>query len=216
MPWEMGRRAWWAPDPCLADTNGSNGYQGREPAHQEAQVRRHGFPDVANDRLGCCCTAASPGRLTGPQDCEAAPHAWWRRASYVLSSRPVMCSHRAYARSLLNHHSDPRTNSCCTPRSPFVPSDPTFHGSNTRQPRPTRTPEVSIVGGIAGRPPGVTFGSASIPDAGAVRPYAETRRPTSSGAGPRPSLSGIEANDDWLDASACIRNLSCGSWRRPR
>src|SRR5215203_3729794 len=28
----------------------------------------------------CYCTAASRGRLTGPQDCEAAPHAWWRRA----------------------------------------------------------------------------------------------------------------------------------------
>ena len=29
---------------------------------------------------GCCSTAASGGRLTEPQDCEAAPHAWWRRA----------------------------------------------------------------------------------------------------------------------------------------
>jgi hypothetical protein len=29
---------------------------------------------------GCCCTAASRGRLTGPRDCEAAIHAWWRRA----------------------------------------------------------------------------------------------------------------------------------------
>jgi hypothetical protein len=26
------------------------------------------------------CTALSGGRLTGPQACEAAPHAWWRRA----------------------------------------------------------------------------------------------------------------------------------------
>jgi transposase len=25
---------------------------------------------------GCCCTAASPGRLTRPQDYEGAPHAW--------------------------------------------------------------------------------------------------------------------------------------------
>src|SRR5215213_11672942 len=30
----------------------------------------------------CYCTAASGGRLTGPQDCEAAPHASWRRARY--------------------------------------------------------------------------------------------------------------------------------------
>ena len=29
---------------------------------------------------GCCCTAASGGRLTRPRNCEAAPHAWWRRA----------------------------------------------------------------------------------------------------------------------------------------
>jgi hypothetical protein len=30
---------------------------------------------------GCCCgTALSGGALTGPQACEAAPHAWWRRA----------------------------------------------------------------------------------------------------------------------------------------
>jgi transposase len=27
----------------------------------------------------CYCTAASHGRLTTPQDCEAAHHAWWRR-----------------------------------------------------------------------------------------------------------------------------------------
>src|SRR5215218_3344588 len=32
---------------------------------------------------GCCCTAASGGRLTGLQDCEAAIHAWWRRAGYL-------------------------------------------------------------------------------------------------------------------------------------
>src|SRR5215211_7333327 len=31
---------------------------------------------------GCCCTAASAGRLTEPQGCEAAHHAWWRRAAY--------------------------------------------------------------------------------------------------------------------------------------
>jgi hypothetical protein len=30
---------------------------------------------------GCYCTAASGGRLTEPQDCEAALHAWWRRAA---------------------------------------------------------------------------------------------------------------------------------------
>ena len=29
---------------------------------------------------GCCCTAASPGRPTAPQDCQAAPPVSWRRA----------------------------------------------------------------------------------------------------------------------------------------
>jgi hypothetical protein len=29
---------------------------------------------------GCCCIAASGGRLTEPQDCEAAHHVSWRRA----------------------------------------------------------------------------------------------------------------------------------------
>jgi hypothetical protein len=35
---------------------------------------------------GCCCTAASGGRLTEPQDCEAAPHAWWRRATLTFAA----------------------------------------------------------------------------------------------------------------------------------
>jgi len=29
---------------------------------------------------GCCCTAASDGRLSGPRDRETAHHAWWCRA----------------------------------------------------------------------------------------------------------------------------------------
>jgi hypothetical protein len=35
---------------------------------------------AATYRLRRCCTALSGGRLSGPQDCEAAPHAWRRRA----------------------------------------------------------------------------------------------------------------------------------------
>jgi transposase len=41
----------------------------------------HGFRNFDNYRHGCCCTAASGGRRTGPRACEAAHHAWWRRAS---------------------------------------------------------------------------------------------------------------------------------------
>ena len=34
---------------------------------------------LATYRLRRSCTALSGGRLTGPHDCEDAPHAWWRR-----------------------------------------------------------------------------------------------------------------------------------------
>ena len=33
----------------------------------------------------CCCTAASAGILTAPQDCEPAPHVSWRRAPLLFS-----------------------------------------------------------------------------------------------------------------------------------
>jgi hypothetical protein len=36
---------------------------------------------------GCCCSAASGGRPTEPQGCEAAHHAWWRRARLVTKRR---------------------------------------------------------------------------------------------------------------------------------
>src|SRR5215218_5157957 len=48
---------------------------------------------------GCCCTAASGGRLTGLQDCEAAIHAWRRRATKVLRRMllaPRMIGKREY------------------------------------------------------------------------------------------------------------------------
>jgi hypothetical protein len=41
---------------------------------------RHGFRNFANIGCGWCCTAASGGRLTAPQACEAAHHVSWRRA----------------------------------------------------------------------------------------------------------------------------------------
>jgi len=46
---------------------------------------------------GCCCTAASGGRRTAPQDCEAAPHAWPRRARTrnAPSADRISCRGRA-------------------------------------------------------------------------------------------------------------------------
>jgi hypothetical protein len=55
---------------------------------------------------GCCCTAASPGRLTGPQECAGAPHAWWQntcnricdiqglRAAQMMPVEPRTCQGR--------------------------------------------------------------------------------------------------------------------------
>jgi transposase len=40
----------------------------------------HGFRTSPTIGCGCCCTAASGGRLTEPRDCEVAPHGSWRRA----------------------------------------------------------------------------------------------------------------------------------------
>src|SRR5215217_8003744 len=39
----------------------------------------------------------SPGRLTGLQDCEAAPHAWWRRAGHAAPSPAVGSGSKALA-----------------------------------------------------------------------------------------------------------------------
>jgi transposase len=46
----------------------------------------HGFPTSPTTAYGCCSTAGWHGRLTGPQACEAAHHAWWRRAAYWLQN----------------------------------------------------------------------------------------------------------------------------------
>jgi hypothetical protein len=46
--------------------------------------------------------ARSGGKLTGPQDCEAAPHAWWRRAGLqVLNPRSTVRPTSAFSDSCL-------------------------------------------------------------------------------------------------------------------
>jgi Transposase len=82
--WEAEILAWHATDGC------SNG-----PTEAVnllvKRVKRvgHGFRNFTN------YTAASHGRLTQPHGCEAAPHAWWRRA---LFRRPI---------ALDSHHPNP-------------------------------------------------------------------------------------------------------------
>ncbi len=51
---EMRCRAWWARDPCLAGTNGSNEWATKAVnlLTGKANCVGHGFHDFANDRLG--------------------------------------------------------------------------------------------------------------------------------------------------------------------
>jgi transposase len=62
----------------------------------------HGFRNLTITGCGCCCTVASGGRLTGPHDCEAAHHAWWRRAAKV----PLGCRSMTLAWSPLAYPID--------------------------------------------------------------------------------------------------------------
>jgi hypothetical protein len=65
-------------------------HRGREPVGQAGEAGRARLPQLSpTTACGCCCTAASGGRSTEPQDCEAAPHASWRRARMV-SARDVI------------------------------------------------------------------------------------------------------------------------------
>jgi hypothetical protein len=52
---------------------------------------------VATHRLRRSCAVLSGGKLTGPQDSEAAHHAWWRRAGIPTLDRDLP-SCRAYPR----------------------------------------------------------------------------------------------------------------------
>jgi transposase len=60
------------------------------------QVKRVGTASGTSPTTGygCCCTAASGGRLTAPRACEAAPPAWWRRAVLIprmsIAKRPPL------------------------------------------------------------------------------------------------------------------------------
>jgi hypothetical protein len=52
------------------------------------KVKRVGYDSATSPTTGygCCCTAASGGRLTAPQDCEAAYHACGVEPVYLLAS----------------------------------------------------------------------------------------------------------------------------------
>src|SRR4029453_1261107 len=70
--------------PSAAAAEGRRAAPPREPlVRLEARLLWHLAP------TGCCCgTALSGGALTGPQACEAAPHARWRRAPNRRSEAP--------------------------------------------------------------------------------------------------------------------------------
>jgi hypothetical protein len=90
--WEAEILAWHATGGC------SNG-----PAEAvNLLVRRSStlgtaFAISTTTDCGCCCTVTSGGRLTEPQDCERAIHAWWRRAPnrIVEPDSPTRVSGRA-------------------------------------------------------------------------------------------------------------------------
>jgi hypothetical protein len=75
--WEAEVLAFHATDGC------SNGPPRPSTCSLRDQARRSRLAASATSPTtgcGCYCTAASGGRLTPSQDCEAAPHVWMRRA----------------------------------------------------------------------------------------------------------------------------------------
>jgi hypothetical protein len=58
-------------------------FGGLSPYHSRGRSLGRASPTAMVKRLSVpgSCTASSRGRLTGPQGCEAAIHAWWRRAA---------------------------------------------------------------------------------------------------------------------------------------
>jgi Transposase/Domain of unknown function (DUF4188) len=78
-PYELGRpRSWPGMSPGALPTT--------PPRPSTCSSRRSSASGTASvtspiTACGCYCTAASRGRLPRPQDCEAAHHAWWRRAA---------------------------------------------------------------------------------------------------------------------------------------
>jgi transposase len=74
--WEAEILAWHATDGC---SNGPT--EALNLLIKKVKRVGHGFATSPITACGCYCTAASGGRRTAPQDCEAAPDASWRRAS---------------------------------------------------------------------------------------------------------------------------------------
>jgi transposase len=78
-PCASGRPRSW---PGIRTTGCSNGpTEGINLLIKKVKRVGHGFRNSPTIGCGWCCTAASGGRLTAPQACEAAHHASWRRAA---------------------------------------------------------------------------------------------------------------------------------------
>jgi len=87
--WEAEILAWHATDGC------SNGpIEAVNLLTKKVKRVGHGFRNFSNYRC-CCCTAGWHGKLTGPQACEAAPHAWWPVNDNAPSADRIVCRGRA-------------------------------------------------------------------------------------------------------------------------
>jgi hypothetical protein len=79
-----GQRSWPSTRPAAAPT----GPPRPSTCSSRGQAGRPRLPATSpTTAYSCYHTAASRGRLTAPQDCEAPPHAWWRRAAFSRTGR---------------------------------------------------------------------------------------------------------------------------------